>query len=57
VWSAARAACGVSAALVAAERMHSGAHYPSDVAAEAVIGLADAALIRAAPHLRWRRVL
>jgi membrane-associated phospholipid phosphatase len=47
----------VSAALVAAERMHSGAHYPSDVAAEAVIGLADAALIRAAPHLRWRRVL
>jgi PAP2 superfamily len=49
VWSAARAACGVSAAVVAAERMHSGAHYPSDVAAGAVIGLAVAALIRTTP--------
>jgi membrane-associated phospholipid phosphatase len=43
LWPAAGAACGVSAAVVAAERMHSGAHYPSDVAAGTVIGLAAAA--------------
>ncbi|MFJ9100682.1 hypothetical protein ACIRJM_19670 [Streptomyces sp. NPDC102405] len=35
----------------------SGAHYPSDVAAGAVIGLAAAAPVRAAPHLPWRWVL
>lgn len=57
VWPAAGAACGVSAAVVAAERIHSGAHYPSDVAAGAVIGLIAAALVRAAPHLPWRPVL
>ncbi|MFF4250632.1 phosphatase PAP2 family protein [Streptomyces sp. NPDC001663] len=57
VWPAAGAACGVSAVLVAAERVHSGAHYPSDVAAGAVIGIAAAALVRAALRLPWRRVL
>jgi len=57
LWPAAGAACGVSAAVVAGERMHSGAHCPSDVAAGAVIGPAAAALVRAAPRLPWRRVL
>lgn len=57
VWPAAGAACGVSAALVAAERVHSGAHYPSDVAAGGVVGLAAAALVRGAPRLPWRRAL
>ncbi|MET7844381.1 phosphatase PAP2 family protein [Streptomyces sp. NPDC005356] len=57
VWPAAGAACGVSAVMVAAERVHSGAHYPSDAAAGAVIGLVAAALVRAAPRPPWRRVL
>ncbi|MFE9650781.1 phosphatase PAP2 family protein [Streptomyces sp. NPDC006365] len=57
VWPAAGAACGMSAVMVAAERVHSGAHYPSDVAAGGVIGLAAAALVRAAPRLPWRHVL
>lgn len=57
VWPAAGAACAVSAVAVAAERVHSGAHYPSDVAAGGVIGLAAAALVRAAPRLLRRRVL
>ncbi|MEU3342332.1 phosphatase PAP2 family protein [Streptomyces sp. NPDC006668] len=57
VWPAAGAACGISALMVAAERVHSGAHYPSDVAAGGVIGLAAAALVRAAPHLLRRRAL
>lgn len=57
VWPAAGAACGVSAVLVAAERVHSGAHYPSDVAAGGVIGLAAAALVRGTPRLLWRSVL
>ncbi len=51
VWPAAGTACGVSAVLVAAERVHSGAHFPSDVAAGGVIGLAAAALIRGATDL------
>ncbi|MDO0932900.1 phosphatase PAP2 family protein [Streptomyces sp. DG2A-72] len=55
VWPAAGAACGVSAVLVAVERVHSGAHFPSDVAAGGVIGLATAALIRGATHLLRRR--
>lgn len=56
VWPAAGAACGVSAVTVAAERIHSGAHYPADVAAGGVIGLAAVPLVRAAPRL-LRRVL
>ncbi|MGW7437102.1 phosphatase PAP2 family protein [Streptomyces sp. NPDC054849] len=50
-WPPAAAACGVPALLVGIERIHSGAHYPSDIAAGAVIGLASAALVRAAPRL------
>ncbi|MEU0198915.1 MULTISPECIES: phosphatase PAP2 family protein [unclassified Streptomyces] len=57
VWPAAGAVCGVSAVMVAAERVHSGAHYPSDVAAGGVLGLTAAALIRAAPRLLRRHVL
>ncbi|MEV2211185.1 phosphatase PAP2 family protein [Streptomyces sp. NPDC050997] len=56
VWPAAGALCAVPAVMVAAERVHSGAHYPSDVAAGGVIGLAAAALARAAPRLLWRHV-
>ncbi|WP_190189143.1 phosphatase PAP2 family protein [Streptomyces minutiscleroticus] len=50
-WPAAGAVCAVPAALVAVERVQSGAHYPSDVAAGAVIGLAGAWLVRRLP--RW----
>ncbi|MEU9980900.1 phosphatase PAP2 family protein [Streptomyces sp. NPDC050856] len=39
------AVCAVPAALVAVERVHSGAHYPSDVAAGAAIGLGTAWLV------------
>ncbi|MFE9847033.1 phosphatase PAP2 family protein [Streptomyces goshikiensis] len=51
-WGA--AACAVPAGLVAVERVHSGAHYPSDVVAGAVIGGAAAALVRHAPRLLVR---
>jgi undecaprenyl-diphosphatase len=57
VWPAAGAACAVSALTVAAQRVHSGAHYPLDVAAGGALGLAAATLVRAAPRLLWRRVL
>ncbi|WP_060905192.1 phosphatase PAP2 family protein [Streptomyces scabiei] len=53
-WPWAGAVCAVPAALVAAERVHTGAHYPSDVAVGAVIGLAAAALVHRAPHLTAR---
>ncbi|WP_239476259.1 phosphatase PAP2 family protein [Streptomyces sp. CS090A] len=53
-WPWAGAACAVPAILVAVERIHSGAHYPSDVAAGATIGLTTAALVRAAPRLLIR---
>lgn len=51
-WPAAGAACGTAAMLVAAQRLHSGAHYPSDVAAGGAIGLAGAGLVRAG-WSRW----
>ncbi|WP_107086955.1 phosphatase PAP2 family protein [Streptomyces viridochromogenes] len=57
VWPAAGVICGLSAVMVAAQRLHSGAHYPLDVAAGGAIGLAAATLIRAAPHLLRRRLL
>ncbi|MFE5816211.1 phosphatase PAP2 family protein [Streptomyces sp. NPDC056479] len=57
VWPAAGAVCGAAALMVAAQRVHGGAHYPSDVAAGGVIGLAGAALVRAAPYLLRRYVL
>ncbi|CAL9328993.1 hypothetical protein SUDANB120_00032 [Streptomyces sp. enrichment culture] len=50
-WPWAGAVCAVPAVLVAIERVHSGAHYPSDVVAGTVIGLAAAALTRATPRL------
>jgi len=57
-WPAAGALCAIPATMVAIERVQSGAHYPSDVVAGAVIGLAGAWLTRHAPrlllHLRWR---
>ncbi|MFF7241811.1 phosphatase PAP2 family protein [Streptomyces collinus] len=45
-WPTAGLLCAVPAALVAVERVHSGAHYPSDVAGGAVVGLAGAWLVR-----------
>jgi membrane-associated phospholipid phosphatase len=57
VWPAAGAACGVSAVMVAAERVHSGAHYPSDVVAGGAVGMTAAALARAVPQLLRRHVL
>ncbi|WP_317447358.1 phosphatase PAP2 family protein [Streptomyces collinus] len=45
-WPAVGLLCTVPAALVAVERVHSGAHYPSDVTAGALIGLTSAWLIR-----------
>ncbi|MDJ0466286.1 phosphatase PAP2 family protein [Streptomyces sp. H27-C3] len=55
-WPWAGAACAVPTVLVAIERVHDGAHYPSDVAAGAAIGLAAAALARATPRLLVRRL-
>ncbi|MEW2417843.1 phosphatase PAP2 family protein [Streptomyces sp. NPDC046866] len=55
-WPRAGAVCAVPMTLVAIERVHSGAHYPSDVAAGAAIGLAAAALVRAAPRVLVRHL-
>ncbi|WP_133910897.1 phosphatase PAP2 family protein [Streptomyces sp. NBC_00582] len=55
VWPAPGAVCGAAAALVAGQRLHSGAHYPADVAAGAALGLASAGLVRATPRLLLRR--
>ncbi|MEU5149928.1 MULTISPECIES: phosphatase PAP2 family protein [Streptomyces] len=41
---------------VAVERVHSGAHYPSDVAVGAAVGMVAAALVRAVPRLFVRYV-
>jgi undecaprenyl-diphosphatase len=54
-WPAVGALCAVPAAMVALERVQSGAHYPSDVAAGAAIGLASAWLTRHAPVLFLRQ--
>ncbi|MFI7499219.1 phosphatase PAP2 family protein [Streptomyces sp. NPDC049687] len=55
VWPAPGAACGLTATLVAGQRVHGGAHYPADVAAGGAIGLMAAALVRTAPRLLRRR--
>jgi undecaprenyl-diphosphatase len=57
VWPLAGAACAVPAAVVAAERVHTGAHYPSDVAVGAAVGLAAAAVVHRAPRLARRLLL
>ncbi|MFJ4693779.1 phosphatase PAP2 family protein [Streptomyces sp. NPDC088766] len=57
VWPSAGALCAVPAVMVAGERVHTGAHYPSDVAVGALIGLAAAALTRRAPRLAVRAAL
>lgn len=56
IWPWAGAVCAMPAVTVAAERVHSGAHYPSDVATGVVIGLAAAGLVRAAPRLLLRHL-
>lgn len=56
-WPAAGIACAVPAAMVSVERVQSGAHYPSDVATGAAIGLLGAWLTRHAPGLLLRRLL
>jgi len=43
----------MAAVVVAAQRVHHGAHYPSCAAAGAVIGPAAAAQVRGARHLLW----
>lgn len=53
-WPAAGLVCAVPAAMVAVERVQSGAHYPSDVVAGAAIGLAGAWLVRQTPRLALR---
>ncbi|MCY0943295.1 phosphatase PAP2 family protein [Streptomyces antarcticus] len=55
-WPAAGAACAVPALMVAVGRVHSGAHYPSDVAAGAAIGLASVGLVRSVLGLLSRRL-
>ncbi|WP_405458357.1 phosphatase PAP2 family protein [Streptomyces sp. NBC_00101] len=50
------ALCAVPACVVAVERVQSGAHYPSDVAAGAALGLASAWLIHRVPKVWWRRL-
>lgn len=57
VWPVMGALGAVPAALVAVERVHSGAHYPTDVAAGAAVGLASAWLVRRSPRLVLRRLL
>ncbi|MFH7341180.1 phosphatase PAP2 family protein [Streptomyces sp. KHY 26] len=53
-WPPAGVVCTVPAALVAVERVQSGAHYPSDVAAGAALGLVSAWPARHSPRLVLR---
>ncbi|MFG2680338.1 phosphatase PAP2 family protein [Streptomyces sp. NPDC048392] len=54
VWPAAGTVCALPAAVVAVQRVHSGAHYPSDVAAGAAIGAASVWAVRRLPALLHR---
>ncbi|MFK4149121.1 phosphatase PAP2 family protein [Streptomyces sp. NPDC004065] len=54
VWPAAGALCALPAAAIAVERVQSGAHYPSDVVAGALVGAAGAWLVRRAPRMLLR---
>ncbi|WP_345665564.1 phosphatase PAP2 family protein [Streptomyces venetus] len=56
-WPAAATACALPTAMVALERVQSGSHYPTDVAAGAAIGLASAWLTRRSLGLILRRWL
>ncbi|MGW0556780.1 phosphatase PAP2 family protein [Streptomyces sp. NPDC002926] len=51
------AAAAIPTARVTLERVHTGAHYPSDVAVGAAIGIASAWLIHHAPSLLLRILL
>ncbi|MGQ5639046.1 MULTISPECIES: phosphatase PAP2 family protein [unclassified Streptomyces] len=56
-WPAAGALCVVPTAMVVVERVQSGAHHPSDVAAGAVIGRLASAWLgrrRGGDRARWR---
>jgi undecaprenyl-diphosphatase len=55
-WPLAGALCAIPAGVVAVERVQSGAHYPSDVAAGAAIGLAAAWFVRRVPRLVRKRM-
>ncbi|MFE0799585.1 phosphatase PAP2 family protein [Streptomyces sp. NPDC058812] len=57
VWPAAGTVCALPAAAVAVQRVHSGAHYPSDVAAGAAIGGAGAWAVHRLPRLLRRVIL
>ncbi|MFG3213231.1 phosphatase PAP2 family protein [Streptomyces tendae] len=57
VWPTAGAACVLPAAAVAVQRVHSGAHYPSDVAAGAAIGGLGAWAVHRLPRLLRRLIL
>ncbi|MFJ8080989.1 phosphatase PAP2 family protein [Streptomyces sp. NPDC096205] len=56
-WPLVGAICAVPAVTVAVERVQSGAHYPSDVAVGASIGLASAWLARHVPGLLLHHVI
>ncbi|MDH6605568.1 membrane-associated phospholipid phosphatase [Streptomyces sp. SAI-208] len=53
-WPTAGVLCALPATMVAVERVQSGAHYPSDVAGGAAVGLAAAWLTHRAPALLLR---
>ncbi|MFF4398692.1 phosphatase PAP2 family protein [Streptomyces sp. NPDC001480] len=53
-WPLAGTLCAIPTAMVAVERVQSGAHYPSDVVAGGAIGLISAWLTRHAPRLLLR---
>ncbi|MFG3016820.1 phosphatase PAP2 family protein [Streptomyces cinerochromogenes] len=54
VWPTAGMLCAVPAVMVTVERVQSGAHYPSDVAAGAGIGVISALCVRHGPRLLMR---
>jgi undecaprenyl-diphosphatase len=57
VWPAVGAVCALPAVAVAVQRVHSGAHYPSDVAAGAAIGGIGAWTVHRLPRLLRRVIL
>ncbi|NGN65010.1 phosphatase PAP2 family protein [Streptomyces sp. A7024] len=55
-WPKAAAACAVPAGMAALARVHSGAHYPTDVAAGVAVGLSAAVLVRIGARRMKRQV-